>query len=181
MSGARSSTVGCRCSSWIQGLTAALGVGLAQYLLALIGGPTSLVPVVAIAAILAMSTISMLGVETSARVLRWTATAKLLVVGVLIAAVLVRGNASGAATAIASVSPSFQVLGAALMGAFFAFGGWWDLGKMSEEIVEPRRTLPLALVGGIAVVTLVYAGLSVAFIHVMQGRAPATDEAFAVA
>ena len=44
------------------GLTAALGVGLAQYLLALFGGPTSLVPVVAIAAILAMSTISMLGV-----------------------------------------------------------------------------------------------------------------------
>ena len=163
------------------GLTAALGVGLAQYLLALFGGPTSLVPVVAIAAILAMSTISMLGMETSARVLRWTATAKLLVVGVLIAAVLVRGNTGGAATAIAGGSPSFQVLGGALMGAFFAFGGWWDLGKMSEEIVEPRRTLPLALVGGIAVVTLVYAGLSVAFIHVMQGRAPATDEAFVVA
>src|SRR5688572_9635288 len=163
------------------GLTAALGVGLAQYLLALFGGPTALVPVIAIAAIVAMSTISMLGMETSGRVLRWTATAKLLVVGVLIAAVLVRGNAGGAATAIGGVSPSFQVLGGALMGAFFAFGGWWDLGKMSEEIVEPRRTLPLALVGGIAVVTLVYAGLSVAFIHVLGGRVPATDESFVVA
>src|SRR5687767_7166630 len=50
------------------GLTAALGVGLATYLLTLFGGPTSLVPVAAIAVILAMSTISMLGVETSARV-----------------------------------------------------------------------------------------------------------------
>jgi APA family basic amino acid/polyamine antiporter len=77
--------------------------------------------------------------------------------------------------------PSFQVLGGALMGAFFAFGGWWDLGKMSEEIVEPRRTLPVALAGGIAVVTLVYAALSVAFIRVLHGAAPATDDAFVVA
>jgi APA family basic amino acid/polyamine antiporter len=67
------------------------------------------------------------------------------------------------------------------MGAFFAFGGWWDLGKMNEELVEPRRTLPIALLGGIVVVTLVYAGLSVAFIRVLHGRAPATDDAFVVA
>lgn len=67
------------------------------------------------------------------------------------------------------------------MGAFFAFGGWWDLGKMSEEIVDPKRTLPVALVGGIVVVTVVYAGLSVAFMRVLGGAAPATDDAFVVA
>lgn len=67
------------------------------------------------------------------------------------------------------------------MGAFFAFGGWWDLGKMSEEIVEPRRTLPVALTGGIAVVAVVYAGLSVAFMRVLHGATPATDDAFVVA
>jgi APA family basic amino acid/polyamine antiporter len=39
----------------------------------------------------------------------------------------------------------------------------------------------VALVGGIVVVTLVYAGLSVAFIHVLHGQAPATDDAFVVA
>lgn len=165
------------------GLTAALAVGLAQYVLALSGGPASLIPAVAIGCILAMSSVSILGVETSARVLRWTAAAKLAVVAVLVVAVLVRGDASGAASASTAVqgTPSLQTLGGALMGAFFAFGGWWDLGKMSEEIVEPRRTLPVALVGGIATVTVVYAGLSVAFIHVLHGRVPATDEAFVVA
>lgn len=170
------------------GLTAALGVGLATYLLALFGGPTSLVPAVAIGSILVVSAVSMLGVENSARLLRWTAAAKLGTIAVLVVAVAVRGDvgdASAATTSPATVGmgagPSLSVLGGALMGAFFAFGGWWDLGKMSEEIVEPRRTLPVALVGGIVLVTVVYAVLSIAFIHVLGGRAPATDDAFVVA
>ena len=164
------------------GLTAALAVGLAQYVLALLGGPASLVPVVAIVSIILMSIVSILGVENSARVMRWTAAAKLGVVVVLVAAVLVGADAASAtAAAGTSALPSFQVLGGALMGAFFAFGGWWDLGKMSEEIVEPKRTLPVALVGGIVVVTVVYAGLSVAFMRVLGGAAPATDDAFVIA
>jgi APA family basic amino acid/polyamine antiporter len=116
-------------------------------------------------------------------VLRWTAAAKLGTIALLAVAVLVRSDvgAATAETVTASAGLSMSVLGGALMGAFFAFGGWWDLGKMSEEIVEPRRTLPIALVGGIALVTLLYAGLSVAFMHVLRGRAPATDEAFVVA
>ena len=161
------------------GLTAALGVGLATYLLALLGGPPSLIPPIAIGCIVLLATISMLGIQSSARVLRWTAIAKLATIVVLIIAVVVRGN-GGDATAAATAGgiPPFPALAGALMGAFFAFGGWWDLGKMSEEIVEPRRTLPVALVGGVLVVAVVYAGLSVAFMHAMGGRAHATDDAF---
>src|SRR4030095_10502853 len=132
--------------------------------------------------ILLMSAVSILGVENSSRVLRWTAAAKIGVVVVLVAAVLLRGTRGHTTSpTVCDALPSFQVLGGALMGAFFAFGGWWDLGKMSEEIAEPRRTLPVALVGGIVVVTLVYAGLSVAFMRVLRGSAPATDDAFVVA
>ncbi len=161
------------------GLTAALGVGLATYLLVVLGGSASLIPVVAIGCILLLATISTLGIESSARVLRWTAIAKLATIAVLIIAVLVRGTSGDATAATAAAGiPPFPALAGALMGAFFAFGGWWDLGKMSEEIVEPRRTLPIALVGGVLGVTLVYAGLSVAFMHAMQGRPQATDDAF---
>lgn len=161
------------------GLTAALGVGLATYFLALFGAPTTLVPVVAIASIVVLAALSMLGVEASSRILRVTAVAKLATVAVLIVAVLVRGGGAEATTvATTSGMPSFPVLAGALMGAFFAFGGWWDLGKMSEEVVEPRRTLPFALVGGILIVGLVYAGLSLAFIHAMAGRQHATTDAF---
>lgn len=161
------------------GLTAALGVGLASYLVVVLGGSPSLVPVVAIACILVIATISTLGIDSSARVLRWTAVAKLATIALLIVAVLVRGSSGDATSAtVPPAVPSFPALAGALMGAFFAFGGWWDLGKMSEEIVEPRRTLPIALVGGVVIVTFVYAGLSVAFMHAMQGRPHASDEAF---
>ena len=163
------------------GLTAALGVGLATYLLALLGAPPSMTPVVAIAAILVLAAVSTLGVESSARVLRWTAAAKLLTIAVLVVTVLAQSDASSSSLVRTTAMPSAPMLAGALMGAFFAFGGWWDLGKMSEEIVEPRRTLPTALVGGIGLVTLVYAGLSVAFIHVMAARPAATDDAFVAA
>jgi APA family basic amino acid/polyamine antiporter len=95
--------------------------------------------------------------------------------------VVIRGGGEATAAPGASTTPSVPILAGALMGAFFAFGGWWDLGKMGEEVRDPRRTLPTALVGGIVLVTIVYAGLSVAFIHVVQGRAPGTDEAFVAA
>ena len=162
------------------GLTAALGVGLAQYLLAVLGGPPSLVPAVAVTSIIAVAVVTALGVESSARALRWTAVAKLATVAVLVVAVLVRDAGAGAEAAATRATgvPAFGLIGGALMGAFFAFGGWWDLGKMSEEIVNPRRTLPVALVGGIVVVTIVYAALSVAFMHALRGAAPPTDEAF---
>ena len=168
------------------GLAAALGVGLARYVLVLMNGPASLVPVVAIGCIVILAGVSILGIQTSSRLLRWTALAKIAAVVILVVAVLAAGNEGASAGANAQAGPvtgaggvpSLGILAGALMGAFFAVGGWWDLGKMSEEIVEPQRTLPVALVGGIIIVTVIYAQLSVAFIHALQGRAFPTDEAF---
>jgi APA family basic amino acid/polyamine antiporter len=164
------------------GLTAALGVGLATYLLVLFDAPSSLVPIVAIGAIIVLAGISVMGVENSARVLRWTAAAKLATIALLIIAALVGGgSATAAGESTRAGAPAMPLLAGALMAAFFAFGGWWDLGKMSEEIVEPRRTLPKALLGGVAVVTIVYAGLSIAFMRVTSGSSALTDDAFVAA
>lgn len=166
------------------GLTAALAVGLARYVLVIVKGPASLVPVVAISCIVILGLVSILGIQTSARVLRWTAVAKVAAIVVLIVAVLVRRDGATPTTAPAVGAngiPSFGILAGSLMGAFFAIAGWWDLGKMDEEVVDPQRTLPVALVGGIVIVTLIYAQLSIAFIHALQGQAVPTDEAFVAA
>ena len=163
------------------GLTAALAVGLARYVLVVVKGPASLVPAVAIGCIAILASVSILGIKTSARLLRWTAVAKVVAIMILLVAVLARtGGAPAAPTPTVSVDgvPSLGVLAGSLMVAFFAIAGWWDLGKMSEEVVEPQRTLPVALVGGITIVTVIYAQLSVAFIHALQGVAVPTDEAF---
>jgi APA family basic amino acid/polyamine antiporter len=49
----------------------------------------------------------------------------------------------------------------------FAYSGWNAATYVSEEIRDPRRALPLALVTGTLVVTLLYVACNVAFIYVV--------------
>ncbi|MGI9077552.1 MAG: APC family permease [Gemmatimonadaceae bacterium] len=163
------------------GLAAALSIGLGQYLLVAFGGSPHLVPAVAIACIIGFGLLTLLGINVSARVMRWTAAAKLAIVAVLVCAGAVRAATSGVPT----VSPghSFTVLGpqalaATIIAAFFAFGGWWEVGRMSEEVESPRRTMPRALLGGVALVTVIYALVSVAFMLATSAPVSGSDEAF---
>jgi APA family basic amino acid/polyamine antiporter len=55
----------------------------------------------------------------------------------------------------------------AIVSAFFSFGGWWEASKIAGEIRNPRRTLPLAFLGGVALVTLIYLLISLVFIAVL--------------
>jgi basic amino acid/polyamine antiporter, APA family len=161
------------------GLTAALGIGFSQYLLATIGASPTLASPVAIAAIISFGLITLLGIGTSARAIQWTAAAKLSIVIVLVGAAAARlGNTDviDAVAAPSAVTPA--ALAASLIAAFFAFGGWWDLGRMGEEVESPRRTMPRALVGGLALVTAMYALVSLAYMLGTSGPLPGTDEAF---
>jgi APA family basic amino acid/polyamine antiporter len=157
------------------GLTAALGIGLAQYSLATVGAAASLTPAVAVGWILLFGVLTLAGLGASARLLRWTATAKLAIVGVLVVAGL--GETRTAMT-VAATAPAISAgaLASTVIAAFFAFGGWWDLGKMSEEVANPRRTLPRALVGGVLLVATLYALVSVTFVRVAPAHASASDD-----
>ena len=53
------------------------------------------------------------------------------------------------------------------VAAFFSFGGWWEASKIAGEIRNPRRTLPLAFIGGVTLVTLIYLLISAAFLAVL--------------
>jgi APA family basic amino acid/polyamine antiporter len=82
-----------------------------------------------------------------------------------------RGSLSGA-PAIAS----------ATIAAFFAFGGWWDLGRVSEEVHTPRRTMPRALIGGVLLVTIIYMAVTATFAAAAPAdAASASDDAFVAA
>ena len=35
-------------------------------------------------------------------------------------------------------------IGIALVGAFIAYAGWWDVSKLAGEVSDPERTLPRA-------------------------------------
>src|SRR6185503_4025864 len=161
------------------GLTAALGIGFAQYLLATIGASPTLTALVAVVAIVAFGLMTLAGMGTSARAMQWTAAAKLSIVAILVIAALFKvRDASGAASMVAPATLTPATLAASLIAAFFAFGGWWELGRMGEEVESPRHTMPRALVGGLALVTAMYALVSVAYMFGASELAAGTDEAF---
>jgi APA family basic amino acid/polyamine antiporter len=66
----------------------------------------------------------------------------------------------------------------ALIGAFFSFGGWWEVTKITGEVRDPARTMPRALWLGLGTVTLVYILTTLAFIYVIPIEQVGAGEAF---
>lgn len=56
---------------------------------------------------------------------------------------------------------------AALTAALWAYDGWNDLNMVSGEIKDPGRTIPIALIGGVALVAFLYMGMNAAVQYVL--------------
>jgi APA family basic amino acid/polyamine antiporter len=160
------------------GLTAALGIALAKYLLVTVGGSPRLVTPVALATVVAFGLVTLLGIKTSARLMGWTAAAKLAIVALLVGVGALHASSTTGDAFAWSTSGSLgpEALAPSIIAAFFAFGGWWEVGRMSEEVESPRRTMPRALLGGVALVTAMYAFVTIAFV-LAKPVVAGTDEA----
>ncbi|HEV8363611.1 MAG TPA: amino acid permease [Gemmatimonadaceae bacterium] len=166
------------------GITAALAVGLASY----VGYGSHLSPAatkgLAIAAILVLALVSMLGVRLGARVAQWLTAFKVAALGmiILLALVLRRGDWANFTPFVDQRPGSVPLPGAlapALVGAFFAFGGWWEISKLAGDARDPARTVPRALALGIFIVTLVYVLTSLVFIYLVPLERVTSGETFA--
>jgi APA family basic amino acid/polyamine antiporter len=58
-------------------------------------------------------------------------------------------------------------LGAALIGPLFAFDGWITTSYIGGEVKRPSRTLPLAALASVAIVTVIYLALNAAYLFVL--------------
>ncbi|HEY1785708.1 MAG TPA: amino acid permease [Pirellulales bacterium] len=54
-------------------------------------------------------------------------------------------------------------MGAALAAIMWAYDGWGNVTVLAEELREPEKTIPRALVGGVLLVTLLYFGANLAY------------------
>jgi len=57
----------------------------------------------------------------------------------------------------------FGRIGVALAAIMWAYDGWGNVTVLAEELRDPQRTIPRALVGGVLLVTLLYLGANVAY------------------
>ena len=63
---------------------------------------------------------------------------------------------------------------AGLVPAMFCYGGWQNSNYVAEEIKNPERNLPRAILIGVAIVIAVYVSANVAYVHVLGAPALAT-------
>ncbi|HET7296207.1 MAG TPA: amino acid permease, partial [Gemmatimonadales bacterium] len=154
------------------GATAAVAVTFASYAVPLVGLPSSSTLPLAVGAIVSLSALNYVGVEPAAvmqnvfTILKLAAVATLVVAGLLTPSLVLpqppptSPGGGGGVNAIVA-------LGAALVPVLFAYGGWQQTNFIAEELIAPERTLPRALLLGVAGVVTVYLLANVAYLRVL--------------
>lgn len=170
------------------GAMAAVAVTFASYATALLGLSPNLTNPIAIAAIVVLSVINIVGVEPGAVTQNLFTVLKLAALAALIGAglFLTHGTAEQAQAATVQVAAptGWAVvvgMGTALVPVLFACGGWQQTNFIAEEIIEPEKNLPRALILGVLTVIVVYVLANVTYLKAMgpaglaASKAPAAD------
>lgn len=154
--------------------------------------------VVGIFSILLLTVINYFGIQYGKWIIRLFSSAKLIALfGIIILGLLVFRNAGvwqqnwNNAWALRSLAhrgdswtsfhPSVFVfatlMGSALVGSLFSSDAWNNVTFISGDIDNPKRNIPLSLVVGTAVVTLLYILANLAYLSLLplQGNPQATD------
>lgn len=120
-------------------------------------------------------------VQTTLTVVKTGALALLIILGLTLgrnAAAIAANFRNGAFLGHVDFTSTFVVVfGAALVGSLFSSDAWNNVTFAAAEVQEPRRNLPLALVLGTGLVTLLYVLANVSYLNVLpfHGTADASS------
>jgi basic amino acid/polyamine antiporter, APA family len=124
--------------------------------------------IVAVLVIVALTVLNYFGVRAGSRVQTVLTGAKLAAIAVIV----IVGFVGAAARAPATVLPAPSAGGVsdfllAMVAGLFAYGGWHMVTYTAGETVTPSKTIPLALMGGVGVVTACYVLLNLVYLAVL--------------
>ena len=74
---------------------------------------------------------------------------------------------------------TFGAFAGGIVGAFFAFAGWWEVTRIAGEVENPRTNIPKALLVGVVALTVIYILTSAVFYYLVPPAAVTNDETFA--
>ncbi len=153
----------------------------ALYFAQVMGWPKSAELPVGVVAILVLTFVNWLGVKEGAGTQSVLTTAKVVgILGLCAAAFLLPASHPASpmpAAAAASTKPLVVGFFVAMVAILFAYDGGTDSTYVAGEIVEPRRTMPIAIVWGTWLVIAVYVLTNVAYFHVLGAKGVAAYEA----
>jgi APA family basic amino acid/polyamine antiporter len=161
------------------GAIAAVAVTFATYAASLVGlGPHARVPL-AVGAIVLLSSVNYLGVKPGAVTQNVFTLLKLGALAALILAGLLLRHPAHTVEQMGRLAARSELLavGTALVPVLFAVGGWQQTNFVAEELIEPERNLPRALLGGVALVVAVYLLANLAYLRTLGIQGLATSAA----
>lgn len=128
----------------------------------------------AIVLIVAATLYNLVGVKIASIVQSLSMVAKLVPVAIILFAAIFVGRVSpdlslGSASEYAAANDTnmFGMIAIAVVAALWAYEGWTNLNTVAEEIKNPKKNLPLALIVGIGGVTIIYTLFNFAIMKVL--------------
>ncbi|XP_052438718.1 cystine/glutamate transporter [Carassius gibelio] len=93
---------------------------------------------------------------------------------------LVNGKTENFQNAFDSDSLTLTKLPLAFYSGLYAYGGWFYLNFITEEVIDPNRTIPLAIIFSMVTVTVCYVLVNVAYYTMMTANELLMSDAVAV-
>jgi len=159
-------------SFWVitPGSIAALSIALVSYVkgFILLSHPLS-EKLLAVAIISFLSFINYRGVRLSGTTQDIFTLGNLLIILTLISAGLVFGNGNWQHFTVASsVSlPFSKLFGPAMIAVIFTYSGWFASAYIGGEVKNPERNLPLSLLLGTTIITLLYTTINLVYLYAL--------------
>lgn len=127
--------------------------------------------IIAVGIILVFSAINCVGVVFGGRVQSALTVAKVtgisaIVIGVFLFTTSVEWGALPGEMRTANLT-SIQAFGAAMLAALWAYDGWNNMPMAAGEVQNPGRNVPIALIGGMIIILIIYCTTNLAYFHAL--------------
>ncbi|HEY1316702.1 MAG TPA: APC family permease [Gaiella sp.] len=155
-------TASCAAMALTFGAYVAPGSGLVRRLLGIL-------------AVTALTAVTLRGIERTARLTRWLVAVSVGVLALIVVILLTSGETDTGRLTVGEPSPYGVLQAAGLL--FFAFAGYARIATLAEEVREPTRTIPRAIVTALAAVLVLYVAVAVSALLVAGPDALAASTA----
>jgi APA family basic amino acid/polyamine antiporter len=140
-------------------------------------GPILWSQLLALAATWLITTLNILSTHESAVIqtlLTWLKVLMILIIAGLCFTSIRHGSWQNFSTTFHGARGGFAGFMVALIAALWAYDGWSDVSQMAGEVQNPQRSLPIALIGGVAIVGALYMLTNAAIQYILPSEAIAT-------
>ncbi|XP_073416947.1 B(0,+)-type amino acid transporter 1 [Dendrobates tinctorius] len=132
--------------------------------------PQVVIKCLAAAAILTITVVNCLSVKLASYVQNFLTVAKMIIIVIIIVSgivLLIQGNTQNFTNSFEGSKITVGGIGLALYNGLWAYDGWNQLNYITEELKNPYRNLPLAIILGIPLVMACYLLVNISYYTVM--------------